>query len=253
MQIHNRPVKAIVLAAGKGTRLHTEGCDIPKVMRLAAGRPLLAYVTEALGFLPPADIVLVVGYKREQVEAAFPGYAFAIQAQQLGTGHAVAAGLQTLPDFEGDILVCCGDMPLIRRETYLALVEQHAAQGNACTLLSGSTDTPLPYGRIVRDSTGAFSAIVEERDCTPEQREIRELNSGVYMFRAPELRQALGQLRSDNAQGEYYLTDVPGLFLESGLSVGVCRRELGNEILGVNTPEQLSLVSDLLARENDAR
>ena len=252
MPIHNRTIKAIVLAAGKGTRLHTEGCDIPKVMRLAAGRPLLSYVTEALNFLTPADIVLVVGYKREQVEAAFTGYTFAIQAQQLGTGHAVAAGLQALPDFNGDILVCCGDMPLIRRETYLALTEQHTAQGNACTLLSGSTDTPLPYGRILRDGAGTFTGIVEERDCTPEQREIQELNSGVYMFRAQELREALGNLRADNAQGEYYLTDVPGLFLKSGLPVGVCRRELGNEILGVNTPEQLALVSSLLTPGNTA-
>lgn len=249
MNLTEHPVKAVVLAAGKGTRLRTEGCDIPKVMRLAAGRPLLSYVCDALDFIPKDKIILVVGYLREQVEAAFPGYGFAVQEQQLGTGHAVASAAQELADFDGDVLVCCGDMPLIRRDTYMALAEQHAAQGNACTMLTGTTNDDLPYGRILRDGNGAFLAIVEEKDCTPEQKEIRELNSGVYMFKAQELCRMLGQLRTDNAQGEYYLTDVPALMLKEGLSVGVCCRELGNEILGVNTPEQLQLVGELLAAE----
>lgn len=240
-------IKAIVLAAGKGTRLQTEGCEIPKVMRLAAGRPLLAYVKDALDFIPASHIVLVVGYLREQVMEAFPDCAFAIQEQQLGTGHAVASAQAELENFDGDVLVCCGDMPLIRRETYLALAGQHAAESNCCTLLSGTSDAELPYGRIVRDNEGRFAAIVEERDCTPEQKQIRELNSGVYMFRAQALLETLGKLRTDNAQGEYYLTDVPALMQQAGLSVGVCCRELGNEILGVNTPEQLALVSELLA------
>ena len=243
-----RPIKAVVLAAGKGTRLHTEGCAIPKVMRLAAGRPLLAYVCDALDFIPPKDIELVVGYLREQVMDAFPQCSFAFQEQQLGTGHAVASAMAALSDFDGDVLVCCGDMPLIRRETYLALAEQHAAQANACTMLTGTADASLPYGRILRDEKGNFLAIVEEKDCTPEQFDIRELNSGVYMFRAPELRRMLGELRTDNAQGEYYLTDVPALLLRAGLPVGVCCRELGNEILGVNTPEQLAEVGKLLAK-----
>ena len=240
-------IKAIVLAAGKGTRLQTEGCEIPKVMRLAAGRPLLAYVRDALDFIPDKNVVLVVGYLREQVIEAFPNCSFAIQEQQLGTGHAVASAQAELEGFDGDVLVCCGDMPLIRRETYLALTELHAQQGNACTLLSGTSDSDLPYGRIVRDADGSFSAIVEERDCSPEQLAIRELNSGVYMFRAQALLEMLGKLRTDNAQGEYYLTDVPALMLNADLKVGVCCRELGNEILGVNTQEQLTLVSELLA------
>lgn len=241
------PIKAVVLAAGKGTRLQTEGCDIPKVMRLAAGRPLLAYVCDALDFIPSKQIVLVVGYLREQVIEAFPQCSFAVQTEQLGTGHAVASALSELENFEGDVLVCCGDMPLIRRESYQALAEKHFAEDNACTLLTGTADMPLPYGRIQRDAGGRFISIVEERDCTPEQLKIRELNSGVYMFRAKELCKMLGQLRTDNAQGEYYLTDVPALMLQAGLPVGICCRELGNEILGVNTPEQLALVSELLS------
>ncbi len=240
-------LKAVVLAAGKGTRLQTAGVEIPKVMRLAAGRPLLAYVCEALDFIPEKDIVLVVGFLREQVIEAFPSCSFAVQEQQLGTGHAVACAMETLRGFEGDVLVCCGDMPLLRRDTYRSLVEIHRAEGNACTLLTGTTDDALPYGRIVRGADGRFAAIVEEKDCTPEQRAIRELNSGVYLFRAGALRETLGRLRTDNAQGEYYLTDVPALLLAEGEKVGVCCRELGNEILGVNTPEQLELVGKLLA------
>ena len=162
-------LKAVVLAAGKGTRLQTAGVEIPKVMRLAAGRPLLAYVCEALDFIPEKDIVLVVGFLREQVIEAFPRCSFAVQEQQLGTGHAVACAMETLRDFEGDVLVCCGDMPLLRRDTYRSLVEIHRAEGNACTLLTGTTDDALPYGRIVRGADGRFAAIVEEKDCTPEQ------------------------------------------------------------------------------------
>ena len=247
MNAFSRPVRAVVLAAGKGTRLQTEGCDIPKVMRIAAGRPLLAYVCEALDFLPSEEICLVVGYLREQVTAAFPACRFAVQEKQLGTGHAVAAAMAEMPDFDGDVLVCCGDMPLIRRETYLALVNAHIASGNACTILSGTADDALPYGRILRDEAGRFVAIREEKDCTVEQLSVRELNSGVYMFRADALRKMLGALHTDNAQGEYYLTDVPALLLRAGESVGVCCRELGDEILGVNTPEQLAAVSRLLS------
>ncbi len=240
-------VKAVVLAAGKGTRLQSEGVEIPKVMRLAAGRPLLAYVCDALDFIPEKDIVLVVGFLREQVIEAFPNCSFAVQEQQLGTGHAVACAMETLKDFEGDVLICCGDMPLLQRDTYRSLVEIHRTEGNVCTLLTGTTDDELPYGRIVRGKDGRFAAIVEEKDCTLEQRAIRELNSGVYLFRAGALRKTLGRLRTDNAQGEYYLTDVPALLLAEGEKVGVCCRSLGNEILGVNTPEQLRLVGELLS------
>ena len=182
----------------------------------------------------------------EKVMDHFADYTYAEQTEQLGTGHAVMSAAEELSDYDGPVLVCCGDMPLIRQETYLALAEQHAREGNACTMLTGTSDEALPYGRILRGENGEFCAIVEEKDCTPEQREIKELNSGVYMFRAAELRQALGGLRTDNAQGEYYLTDVPALLLRAGEKVGVCCRELGKEILGVNTPEQLEQISRLL-------
>ena len=172
-------VKAVVLAAGKGTRLRTEGVDLPKVLRQAAGRPLLAYVLEALDFLDRGDVVLVAGYQREKVLAACPGYPSAVQEPQLGTGHAVQCAKEALAGFTGSILICYGDMPLMRRETYLSLIETHRREGNSCTLLSAVSGEALPYGRIVRDGDGAFARIVEDRDCTPEEKAIRELNVGV--------------------------------------------------------------------------
>lgn len=243
-----KQLKAVVLAAGKGTRLQTEGNTLPKVMRIAAGKPLLAHVLSALDFISPENTVIVVGYKREEVISAFPGYRFAVQAEQLGTGHAVMSAYSALEDFEGDILVCCGDMPLIKRETYLAMVKAHAASGNACTILSGTTAEPLPYGRILRNAAGDFCGMVEDKDASPEQKAITELNSGVYVFDAPALKSVLSELRSDNAQGEYYLTDAPELLIKKGLSVGVCKRELGYEIIGVNTPEQLKQTEELLLK-----
>lgn len=235
-------IKAVVLAAGKGTRLQTEGVTLPKVMRQAAGQPLLAYVLDALSFLPKEDIILVVGYRQEDVEAAYPDYPAALQAEQLGTGHAVQCAAPELEDFTGSVLVCCGDMPLMKKETYESLCRTHEKEGNVCTILSGLSEEQLPYGRVIRGADGAFARIVEDKDCTPEEKAVRELNAGVYLFRAPELFEALGHLRCDNAQGEYYLTDVPAWLLEHGGKIGVCPTCTPEEMLGVNTPAQLEQV-----------
>ena len=243
-------IKAVVLAAGKGTRLRTEGVDLPKVLRQARGRALLDYVLSELSFLPREDIVLVVGYEREKVTAAYPDYLHAVQEPQRGTGHAVQCALPLLEGFGGDVLVCYGDMPLMRRETYESLMRTHREEGNWCTLLSGHSEEELPYGRVVRDGAGRFQRIVEDRDCTPEEKAIRELNTGVYLFRADPLRECLSQLRCDNAQGEYYITDVPALMLARGGTVGVCDRCTPEEMLGVNTPAQLAQVEELLSRRS---
>lgn len=241
-------VKAVVLAAGKGTRLRTEGVDLPKVMRLAAGRPLLGYVLEALAFLPEKDIVLVAGYRREAVLAAYPAYPSAVQEPQLGTGHAVQCAKEALGDFSGSILICYGDMPLMRRETYERLIERHRAEGNDCTLLSVISQETLPYGRVVRDESGAFARIVEDKDCTPAERAILELNVGVYVFESAALWRALEQLQPNNAQGEYYLTDAPAYILAQGGRVGACPTCTAEEILGVNTIEQLEQVEEYVLR-----
>ena len=239
-------IKAVVLAAGKGTRLRTEGVDLPKVLRQAAGRPLLGYVLEELSFLEKEDVVLVVGYEREKVLAAYPEYPHAVQEPQQGTGHAVQCARAYLKDFDGIVLVCCGDMPLIRRETYESLLRAHAENGCTCTFLTGTSDRELPYGRILRDENGEFIRVVEDKDCTPEQKAIRELNAGVYAFDCQELLACLELLKNDNAQGEYYLTDVPELMRQRGGKIGLCYVELGMQIIGVNTPQQLQEVEDYL-------
>ena len=241
-------IKAVVLAAGKGTRLRTEGVDLPKVLRQAAGRALLDYVLEALDFLDQKDVVLVAGYQRDKVLAAYPGYPSAVQEPQLGTGHAVQCAKEALAGFDGSVLICYGDMPLMRRETYLSLIETHRREGNDCTLLSAVSDEELPYGRIVRNESGAFARIVEDRDCTPEEKAIRELNVGVYVFEAKALWEALEQLRPNNAQGEFYLTDAPAYILARGGKVGACPTCTPEEMLGVNTVEQLHQVEEIVER-----
>lgn len=244
----NESVKAIIMAAGKGTRLRTEGVDLPKVLREAAGRPLLSYVLEGLSFLPPEDITLVVGYEGEKVAAAFPGYPKVFQSPQLGTGHAVQCAESALKGFEGHILVCNGDMPLLPRASYEALVAQHLREGNVCTLMAGVTDAPLPYGRIVRDEEGGFLRIVEDRDCTEEERKIKELNTGDYIFEAGHLWRALTTLRPNNAQGEYYITDAPVWLRSQGEKVGVCAACTAEDMIGVNDLEQLRQVEEIIQR-----
>jgi len=239
-------LKAVVLAAGRGTRIQTEDNDLPKVMRPIHGRPMLSYVLDALSFIDKADTIIVAGYKKDEVIDHFPGYRFAIQTEQLGTGHAVMAATGELLSFDGGVLVCCGDMPAVRRETYQALARAHFEEDNDCTMLTGESALALPYGRVIRDRDGRFLQVVEQRDCTPEQLHITELNSGVYIFRSEMLLGALKNLKNDNAQGEYYLPDVPVIMQAGGAKVGILRRELGNEIIGVNTLEQLRQVEEIL-------
>lgn len=242
-------MKALVLAAGKGTRLQTEGIDLPKVMRLADGKPLLHYVVESLSFLPPEDIILVVGWKKEAVLAAFPQYPHAVQEQLNGTGGAVQYAAPLLEGYEGHLIVCCGDTPLMSRATFQALAKTHLEEGNSCTMLSARLSEGGSYGRVLREEDGSFQRIVEARDCTPEQAAVTEVNTGTYVFHVPALLSVLNELNQDNAQGELYLTDVPALLKARGLRVGLCDTCSPDEMLGVNTVEQLHQVEDLLRRE----
>ena len=241
-----KQLKAVVLAAGKGTRLHSDDYDAPKVMREACGKPLLWYVLEALSFIGKKDIVLVVGYKKESVIDSFSEYPYAIQTEQLGTGHAVLAAKDELVNHKGALLVCYGDMPAIKRDVYEQLLQTHFEDGNDCTLLTGESTLQMSFGRIQRDANGNFLAVVEEKDCTPEQLKIKELNTGVYVFDTPMLLDALKELKNDNAQGEYYVTDVPAIMLGNGAKIGIYNRNLGDDIIGVNTAEQLEMVERIL-------
>lgn len=241
-------MKAIILAAGKGKRLHSEQFSAPKVLREANGKPLLRYVVNNLSFIPDKkDIVIVAGYKKEMVFDAFQdGYTFAVQDEQLGTGHAVNCAREALKDYDGPVLVCYGDMPMFKKETYENLVKVHEEAGNDCTILTGVSNRGLAYGRIIRDEAGSFKCVVEDKDCTPEQKKINELNVGIYVFDSKKLFSCLGELKNSNAQGEYYLTDVPAIMMSKGYKIGTYTTHDDTEILGVNTPEELALCESLL-------
>jgi len=158
------------------------------------------------------------------------------------------AAADAIGDADCSVLICCGDMPLLRRETYEDLVRTHAAEGNVCTILTGTTNLDMAFGRIVRDASGKFQEVVEDGDCTPAQKAITELNAGVYVFQSRPLLAALGRLGRANSQGEYYLTDVPAILRGDGAQIGICKRELGDEIIGVNTVEQLEQVEEVLKK-----
>lgn len=240
--------RAIVLAAGKGTRLHSEQFPLPKVLRELEGEALLLHVLRHLPGIAPQDTAIVIGYKGELVMAALRDrmYAFRWQKEQLGTGHAVRTALDFLEGFNGSVLICYGDMPMVREASYDELFRQvETTDADAC-ILAYDTDLDLPYGRIIRDERGDFQRVVEARDCSAEQLRITELNAGVYVFRASVLRELLPILRNDNAQHEYYVTDIPGMIRERGGRVTVARTRGRYEGYGVNTPEDLDLLTRVL-------
>ena len=244
----NLDIKAVVLGAGKGTRMSSDGEGLPKVMRIAGKKPLLAHVLDNLDFIEKKDIILVIGFMKETITVAFPDYPHAVQYEQLGTGHAVAAAESLLKGYNGDVLVCYGDMPLIKRSTYRTLIAQHRRENNACTVLTGRLKEKMSYGRIIRDNAGAFERIVEQKDCTEQEDKIREYNSGVYVFECQLLLNALKRLNNQNEQAEYYITDVPGILKNDGRKVGICTTMQAEELLGVNTKEQLAKAEKLLLR-----
>jgi bifunctional UDP-N-acetylglucosamine pyrophosphorylase/glucosamine-1-phosphate N-acetyltransferase len=229
---------AIVLAAGQGTRMNS---DLAKVLHPMAGQPLLAHVLACLDRLGVGRVLVVIGHQRERVRSAFAHaeVEWVVQAEQRGTGHAVLMAGPALEEFEGTLLVVCGDTPLLRAATLHDLLEKHAESRAAVTVLSTRVPDPAGYGRIVRDAAGGNVAIVEERDATAQQKSIDEINSGIYAFQYPVLAAVLGGLTAHNAQGEYYLTDAVSLLQEAGHAAAVLCAEDWRELLGINTPAQL--------------
>ncbi|MEU3776505.1 bifunctional UDP-N-acetylglucosamine diphosphorylase/glucosamine-1-phosphate N-acetyltransferase GlmU [Streptomyces sp. NPDC032472] len=245
----NRPAAVVVLAAGEGTRMKSA---TPKVLHEICGRSLVGHVVAAARELDPEHLVVVVGHAREQVTAHLTAVdadvRTAVQYEQNGTGHAVRMALQELGgSVDGTVIVVCGDTPLLTGETLGALVATHGADGNAVTVLTAEVPDSTGYGRIVRDpETGAVTAIVEHKDATDEQRAIREINSGVFAFDGALLADALGKVRTDNSQGEEYLTDVLGILREAGHRVGASVGSDHRQILGINNRVQLAEARALL-------
>jgi bifunctional UDP-N-acetylglucosamine pyrophosphorylase/glucosamine-1-phosphate N-acetyltransferase len=240
---------AVVLAAGKGVRMKSE---MPKVVHKAAGKPLVHHVIDAVKQAGIDKITIVIGNGREMVKKCLENYQvnFAIQDEQLGTGHA----LKQTRNFvckDGNILVVAGDTPLLRGTTLEKLTRMHEESGATATVLSCELSNPYGYGRIVRDKDGSFNKIVEEKDAGEQEKKIQEINSGIYCFRTPDVFEALEQLNTDNAQGEYYLTDVLEIFLKKRKKIEVFLSGDAEEIYGVNGREQLAAAEHLLRQRKN--
>ena len=241
---------AIVLAAGAGTRMKSEK---PKVAHEVLGKPLVNWVVDAAQEAGIAKIVVVVGHKREQVEPLVAGKASTVvQEQQRGTADAVLSCKDELAGFDGSVLVLSGDCPLITAQTMRALIQMREERGAAVVVLTMRPADPFGYGRIIRDTKGEVERIVEQKDATPEEAAVGECNSGFYCFDAKALFDALSQVGSDNAQGEFYLTDVLEISRKAGRAVLACEATDVTECLGINTPEQLAEVERIAAARRDA-
>ncbi len=243
---------AIILAAGESTRMNTK---LPKVLHEVCGRPMLSYVLDACREAGVSKILVVVGYNKDQVIEQYKDCSdivFVEQAEQKGTAHAVMCCKEHITEFRGQVLILCGDGPLIRSETLKTLVDKHTSEMSAATLATTVLDDPTGYGRIVRDSYGNIQGIVEDKDCTDEQRTIKEINPSYYCFDAPVLLETLDKIRPDNTKGEYYLTDALHLIIHTGHKVMAVTAVAAEEALGVNDRAQLSCVSKIMQQRIQA-
>ncbi len=235
---------AVVMAAGKGTRMKSK---LPKVMHALAGKPMLQHVLDSVGTIQVGRSLVILGHGREQIEEWLDGRAeIVLQAEQLGTGHAMLQAIPHLTEVE-NIIVLSGDQPLIRPETIETMVELHTESKAAATILTACFENPFGLGRIIKDGE-RFLRIVEEKDATPEERQIREINTGTYCFNVSKLREALKRITPQNVQGEYYLTEVFQLFLAQGEDIITYCTEDVHEALGINSRAQLAQ-AEKIARE----
>ncbi len=241
---NQRDCAAVILAAGRSTRMKSR---LPKPLHPICGVPLTGHVVNACRGAGANRVVVVVGYEADAVRSGLGSdVEYALQPEQRGSGDAARASETQLRDFDGDILVTAGDVPLLTAGTLARLLDHHRRTGAAATLLTVVFDDPTGYGRIVRNPDGTVAAIVEHRDTTPEQRAIRECNPSIYCFNGPSLFAALGRLAPDNAQGELYLTDVIGILSGDGERVEAIAAEDPEEVLGVNTRVELAEVAGIM-------
>jgi bifunctional UDP-N-acetylglucosamine pyrophosphorylase/glucosamine-1-phosphate N-acetyltransferase len=241
-------IGVIVLAAGQGTRMKS---DIPKVLHRLGGTPLFLHALRAAQKLKPSRIAVIVGHGGTAVQQAYPGkdLCWVIQEKQLGTAHAVLCAERTFHQFSGDILILSGDVPLIRESTLERLVDQHRRQQAAVTLLTAKLEDPEGYGRIVRDDKQQIARIVEEKDASDLQKQIREVNAGIYVVAAPFLFSALSRVDDQNRQREYYLPDIVAIALRENRTVANLQVEDPREMMGINTREELARMEKSLQEE----
>ncbi len=252
---HEQPIlDVLVLAAGLGTRMRS---NLAKVLHKIDGRPIVNHVCRTATALAPRKIYVVIGHHGEDVKAAVleeldtEHAEFVWQKEQLGTGDAVNSAREFLENGDSTLLVLSGDVPMIRVETLAALVQQHRnhrGKGAACTILTVKLDDPTGYGRIVRDDTGFFEKIVEQKDASPEEKNIKEINSGIYCFDTKKLFAALSSVQNNNSQGEYYLTDVPALLRAADEDVSLYNHTDSREVSGINNRKELADMERILCR-----
>ncbi|MCG8470353.1 MAG: NTP transferase domain-containing protein [Desulfobacterales bacterium] len=236
----------IILAAGKGTRMKSEKA---KVLHEVEGRTLVDYVMESSESIASDDIVVVVGHQAEAVMASVQGHRralFALQKEQLGTGHAVMSARSLIGEETSQVVILCGDVPLIKPETLKALVATHEASLAAVTVLAVTLDDPTGYGRMVVGDKGELLRIVEEKDADVSEKAIQQINSGIYCVDTEFLFSALDRVKSDNAQGEYYLTDIVEIAVSDGAGAGVLSGGIPEEVTGVNTVNDLERVRQMV-------
>jgi bifunctional UDP-N-acetylglucosamine pyrophosphorylase/glucosamine-1-phosphate N-acetyltransferase len=237
---------AVILAAGKGTRMKSK---LPKVLHKVGGHPMLEHVMDAAEAAGCRDNVVVIGHGAELVRELVGDRArIALQAEQLGTGHAVLQAADTLKDFTGTVMILCGDTPLLEAEELQKFYAEHVKSGAAATVMSALMDDPFGYGRILRDANGDVAGIVEQKDASEEQKQIKEINTGNYCVEAPLLFEVLRTLGNDNAQGEYYLTDVLAKLRAMGKKVGGVITADSEMIMGVNSRRQLAEAESVMRR-----
>lgn len=227
----------LILAAGKGTRMKS---DLPKVLRKVHGRPMLEHVLDKAERLGADRTIVVLGYRWDSVEPVVRGRAeHVVQAPQLGTGHAVMCAAPGFESSKGTLLMLFGDVPLLRESTIRRMLEVHASEGNAATVLSAILDDPAGYGRVIRGEAGGLDRIVEHKDASESERAVKEINTGLCCFSIPRLIEVLKEISNNNTQGEYYITDAIGLMRGRGWPVGAVVLEDYREAEGINTEEQL--------------
>lgn len=244
-------IKAVILAAGKGTRMKSE--TTPKVLHEIMGKSLLGYVLDNVKNFVSEEFV-IVGHHAQEVEnyvkANYSNARTVLQTPQLGTGHAVSMVCPYLEDYEGTVLILCGDTPLIKEDTLRAFIDFHTSKNSDLTVMSTIFDNPTNYGRIIRENDNSLKCIVEEKDANAEQKAIKEVNAGIYCLNWNKIKSAFSQLKTNNAQGEYYLTDIISWGKEQNLNVNAYILEDSDEIYGINSRLNLAQATKIMNKRN---
>jgi len=243
--MHSKSPVAVILAAGKGERMKS---DLPKVLHQLSGKPMVEYVINTAKGSGAKRIILVVGHRWEQAQNSLKHLKveFVIQREQLGTGHAVLQAQKLLADFDGDVLILCGDVPLLKADTLKKLLKEHREKKAKATVLTAILEDSSGYGRIIRNQKGVVQKIVEEKDASADQKRIKEINTGTFAFDRASLFSVLEKITTDNRQGEYYLTDTLELLHDRKLPIWGVVAPDPSETLGINSPEELKKVEKIL-------